>query len=347
MKLWHFLLSLLLLNCALNLKATTLCEAPAPAVVQATTVSNDHATISWSPVANAQSYLVSTTQINTGVIVASAIVSGTSYSVNNLTSGEDYNISIRASYCDFGPFGPPLEASFRTEIIVVDVILQSGCVDEPNAKEDEYAAGDVLNIELDVPACYLLHVESLGTEPQFEFSLAFTSLKKTRVTIGNLESNPGNFALLGNGPVNGVLLNSGGTIPLLTIKSVYQQGVSYANIVWQQNVATTLVRCSSCNFSWGGGIQPFIADGTPSTTSDAMFQLYPNPVKEQLNIKLPAPAQVEVWDMVGRKWATLGQREPHQFYSVDVNDWPPGTYIVRWCVPNRPPEARYFLKHGL
>ena len=347
MKIWHLLLTLLLLNCNLNLYATTNCEAPAPAFAQVTSVGNDHATVSWSPVANAQSYLVSTSLNSSGFMIASDIVSGTTYTIDNLTSGEEYSISIQASFCDYGPFGPPQELSFQTEIIVVDVILQSGCLDQANGVEGQFTAGDITSFRLEQPGCYLMNVVSLSSNPEFEYNLAFASLGGSTTLIGNFESNPADFVLVGNGPVNGFLVNSGDLIPLLSMHSIQTQvGGANMNIHWEQDVDMTLSRCSSCSFTYGGGTRSLISNATFGTASDMKFELYPNPVQDQLNVLLPTPSPVEVWDLVGRRWATLGQVQPNRSYRVEVSDWPTGTYLLRWLDPNGVPQVNYFLRHG-
>ncbi|MEL6657518.1 MAG: T9SS type A sorting domain-containing protein [Bacteroidota bacterium] len=345
MKNGYLFLGLLLLFCNLDLHATTICEAPAPTFAQVTAVGNDHASVSWAPVLGAQSYLVSTTQDNTGFIIANEIVSGTSYTIDNLLSGEEYSISIRASYCEFGPFGAAVDVAFQTEIIVVDVILQSGCIDQINGVNDQYAAGETTTFELEETGCYLLQVQAFSN-PQIEFNLAFTSLGNATALVGNFETNPANFYLLGNGPVNAVMLNAEGSVPLLTMNSIQLQWGSAMNLIWEQDVAMTLRRCSECNFTFGDETRPLISNFSPGTASGMTLELYPNPVQDQLNVLLPVPSNVEVWDLVGRKWATLGQVQPYQSYQLDVSEWPAGTYVVRWQNQNGVPEVHYFLKQG-
>ncbi|MEL7249722.1 MAG: T9SS type A sorting domain-containing protein [Bacteroidota bacterium] len=345
MKNVYLFLGFLLLFCNLNLHAATICEAPAPTFAQVTSVGNDHATVSWAPVFGAQSYSVSTTQNNTGVIVANEIITGTSYTIDNLSSGEEYSISIRASYCEFGPYGAAVDVSFQTEIIVVDVILQSGCIDQFNGVSDQYAAGETTTFELEEIGCYLLQVQAFSN-PQIEFNLAFTSLGNATALIGNYESNPTNFYLLGNGPVNAVMINAEGSVPLLSMNSIQLQLGSAMNLNWEQDVSATLRRCSECNFTLGDQTRPLISNFSLGTASDMILELYPNPVQDQLNILLPVPSQVEVWDLVGHKWVTLGQTDPLQSYKVDVSYWPVGTYVLRWRDPNDVPKVQYFLKHG-
>ena len=269
----------------------------------------------------------------------------TSYTIDNLLSGEEYSISVRASYCEFGPFGAPVDVSFQTEIIVVDVILQSGCIDQLNGINDHYAAGETTTFELEETGCYLLQVQAFSN-PQIEFSLAFTSLGNTSTLIGNFESNPANFHLLGNGPVNAVMINGEGSVPLLTMNSSQQQWGAAMNLNWEQDVSMSLIRCSECNFTFGDETRPLISNFNSGIVSDRILELYPNPVQDQLNILLPTPSQVEVWDLVGRKWATLGQTNPYRTYRLEVSKWPAGTYVVRWQNPNGVPEVHYFLKQG-
>jgi len=65
---------------------------------------------------------------------------------------------------------------------------------------------------------------------------------------------------------------------------------------------------------------------------DEDFMVYPNPVKEDLNILVPASKDmmiVEIFDLQGIKVRAFMRDHYHKILSVDVSSLTTGVYIVR------------------
>lgn len=344
----HLLILLTILSIGLSLSASTVCEAPAPASGQIIDQASDFASVSWSAVPNALSYQVETTETSTGTLVASEVVYNTTYSRGNLNPGEEYSFNIRASYCQHGPFGEGLAIHFQTEVIVVDVILQMECA-EGTTDTGSYSVGDIMTIDLSEGGCYQLSVKTLTSNPQIEIDLAITRMNNGNgpVLIGNFASNPNEFNMYGNGPVAGVMNFDEGNLPLFNMNSINILGNTYLRAGWLQDVEVTLTRCPSCELTLGGGMHPLEMEGDIEPETPISVKLAPNPVQDVLQLDLDVAGQVEIWDMTGRRWASLGKENPQVHYNLDVRNWPAGTYIVRWHSPDNPPGVQYFLKHDM
>ena len=81
---------------------------------------------------------------------------------------------------------------------------------------------------------------------------------------------------------------------------------------------------------WIGGDAVLNCSSPVSVPEPAVHQaltIHPNPAREQVTLNTKEPAQVIVFDALSRQ---VWQGRVQGRMNVDVSDWEPGTYIVRY-----------------
>lgn len=67
--------------------------------------------------------------------------------------------------------------------------------------------------------------------------------------------------------------------------------------------------------------------------TEPCFSVYPNPAKEQLNIKADGIRHIQVYNMFGQMVKTVTFSE-QDFASLEVSDWPSGLYVISLTTSN-------------
>ncbi|WP_367392163.1 hypothetical protein [Lewinella sp. LCG006] len=342
----HFFHLLLLLLSSPLLFAQSLCIAPVPSSGTVISQGSDFAIVHWDNVPGAASYQIRTFEATTGNLINQTITTTNNYDQQGLFPGVDYTIEIRASYCPDGPYGGPLSLSVKTDIVIVDIILQMECSNEGNTSSYPVLAGDVLELDFDqfTIGCYAVNIETIIGEEIVNIDLALKQLPGGQLTLGNPSYNPLGFQLNGLGPVIGSFYGTeqNGRTPLflLTLVKNSQQNLK-VEFEWLLDATITVTACNGCEFIYDGHDEIRVLTEQVSATD---LKISPNPVNSLLLLQRPQEGLLQIWDISGRNWLNLAPNGDQHQLEIDVSHWPAGIYIMQWHQPDLPPYFKYFLK---
>lgn len=344
MKIYRFLFAVVSLMFPVLLSANSFCVAPAPSSGHITEQGNDFASIDWDAVPGALSYEVTTTDTDNGQVVAQVIVTNNNHTQGSLIAGSHYEIEVRSSYCTAGPYGEPLSFNVHTDIVIVDIILQMQCVEEVNTSQTPVLAGDETILDIQENGCYRIQLETDVTGEPKTVEIGLKLASNGQLLAGNLEGNPSEFEMTGQGPVLGRFASGDENIQLFSL-AMNQQGPQYRsiNFEWLAEADININYCSNCQFVYDNDRDKLQMEEEQSQAVN--IKMHPNPVNSLLQLQIPQEGQVQVYDLNGKQWFYADAFGENQTMALDVNSWPSGTYILRWHQADLPPLVQYFLKH--
>lgn len=329
-----------------SLSAMINCPAPAPASGAIVNEGETSIELRWEEVPGAMSYEVTTIDLSeSGGTVLTSIIGGNEILQDDLETGKEYQFEIRASYCGGGPYGEdPLVLRAATTIVIVDVILQIDCDEDPEIIfSGSVSSGDHTNLEIptDDEGCYLFEFSTQDLDPNVELEMVLTTNQQGGLTLNNLVSNINNFQLSGKRPVKGEIDDGFNKNILLLDADARKKKDNFQTVFnWYEDMELTISYCADCEL-----IMP--VPGRPDNTSTkeiSAIKIYPNPIANLLQLQIPRKGFVEIWDLTGRRWFST-ESDDYENIEIDSSNWPSGTYTLRWNDHNNnPPEIKLFLK---
>jgi hypothetical protein len=332
------------------------CKAPAPADLHVVEAGHDYITVAWTPVLGADSYRVTTTPTGSSILTSTTSFTTNPYfTQTGLDPGETYTISVQASYCHEGPYGQASSIVAKTSIVIVDIVFQLDVCNDADAVEEEFAPNDqlVLEIPSNSRACHFLQGEVLASSGgPIPFLFAMTNHGGAQLGLSYAPAMTPQFRIGGIGPAVGEYLPySISPFPfntnvdweeLFTLEAEYDDtGNMAAIITWSQNVTAATSVCNSC--VRGGGVAPLQGSGSSPQTATA-FSLYPNPVRNRLELELPSAGHFEIWSITGRRFYAGTVQEGASMIGLNVEHLPAGSYFLRWYGHEEVPITKQFLK---
>lgn len=109
------------------------CELPGPSMVMVINPTQNTLTATWPHVPNAARYKITAKDLNTNIVVYSAIINANlaqpaNHLITPLAAATPYEIGVSASECMVGDFGTPTYGYGQTDYIIVgDIIILSPC----------------------------------------------------------------------------------------------------------------------------------------------------------------------------------------------------------------------------
>ena len=336
------------------------CELPAPSSLVLVYVGPDTAHLSWSSVAGASAYATILTDLNTGIQYPE-IKSDTTISYNGsvIQPGHKYVFEVRP-VCTDGKISSNVTKIIFTApyIVIIDIV-------ERNATPQQLVPKGVYRFPPNIPTdgyCQLnFNIIQPGTSNRYEF-LTYPQPGGSTIAIEH-HSMQGVSANLLTFP--GAASNAGSKLNIVTTQGVQIASMSAMNSDAGSGINITLESGSRLSkaYACGPGLEGsngLVAPGTTGNDAPAVvfndsnarskelaepvaadtapdFQVYPNPVADQLWVEfnLPQEAQVrmQLLDMAGRTVQGVGVA-PAAFtggthlLGFNVSQLPSGVYTL-------------------
>ena len=334
------------------------CEAPPPNYFNVTNVSPTSITLAWGPVFTqpvTHYFQLEGFDNTNSTALPTVYTTAWGYTYAGLTPGHNYTFTLRASYCESGPYGDPIITNSNSGVIIVDLVIGiQQCA--PNLSR---------NIIKDIP--FNIGVQSSGTLPRqqlnnpysaqfscngsnLRFSLAFIPSTATVYLEKESEYN-GQFSFLpqNNGAaIQCNLTSSGSTIPVFTVLYQSSRGstatVASLQLLFHQTVS---------NYLYCGDYQPaslaesdFLLpeEALENATEDRAdihpepgIYLAPNPFSTnalfRYSLDEASTVAINLYDVTGRLVGLLEsdiRKEPGQYETyIDGTALPAGVYFLR------------------
>lgn len=318
------------------------CNLPAPANLQANSITPNGFTLTWNSVSGASGYYITITNTLTGAVVYSGAVAGTNLPVSGLSSATSYTVTA-ASICGNGQV-----SAITTGIVVItDYIVVDDIV------ADFPTTGPVIgcNNDVAIPACLVVRYKQ--TEIVERFEIEFNDARTAyRVTHGNLPPNSNGQYTAGwyfgnyyhEVPANGASVYSKGEVnvfhfvgnglfsvsdadPQLKFQLLATADPSIVRICYESRNYAILK--STCELQRSGG-----NNGSSTLKSAETLTAAPVPFTDQLQLSLsPAltetESEVQLMDANGRLVRRVFAGAGTSQLNIEANELSPGIYWVR------------------
>lgn len=295
---------------AAQFSTTGTCNAPTG--LTSSSVTSTGATVSWAAVSGAVSYAVdykpnsSSTWIN-----AASATTSTSVNLSGLTSNTLYDWRVRTN-CSGGS-SAYTTAQFTT-------LTVSGCANPlDNSTNGTISGAATIPFNTDVTGL----ISPSGDIDHYKFVI--TTGGTITITLRTL---PGDYDLkLLNSSGGQIAISQAGGTSNETITRTVNPGTYYAQ-VYGYNGANSATTCYTLRVQLGTASRG--ADLITGDVSDGKVLVFPNPVNDIVNIKLPGlkgKSDVSMFDVNGR---LVLRREVNEVnMQLDISSLPAGVYMMR------------------
>jgi hypothetical protein len=309
-----------------------------PANVTSSTITNESATISWSPVANAYLYHIQY-KPSTSLVWKQVSTNTTSYTLTTLTEGTTYNYKVEA-VCNSGPTGFSPVAQFTTlgtgycvskgldaSKEWIDLVYVGSLLNSTPVSDGGYADYTYLSVDLVQGASYEITL-SADMNP-------YGSTEVWRVWIDYNQD--GDFADAGEKEVAYKSTQIGWESHTFSVPATALTGPTRMRVSMKHGSAPT--PCEVFNL---GEVEDYTVNILPpkngesvNTTMDnlsaAGLLLSPNPTTETTSLAFKGfegDVTIRVFDLTG-KLTVEHVVNGTELYSLDVSTWKAGLYLVR------------------
>lgn len=306
---------------------TTLSSTPTCGAVSglnASAVTSNSATLGWTAVSGANSYNVQYRIVGSATWTSTTSTTN-SKAISGLTASSNYEFQVQ-SVCTGASSAYSASATFTTGSV-------SACSDAYEANNSSSAA-KVIPLNTDITGI-------IGSSSDVDWFKFTTVAPNTRVKV-NLTNLPADYDIkMYNSSVTLLYTSqNGGTTSEQIIRNsstattLYLKVYGYASAFNASSCYTLRVSTSSTNFRIMPG-EDVDVSGKPNTDG---ISLYPNPVKESLNILYSADTDVkstvQVTDQLGRVVIEKSQEliAGENKFAVDVHNLAKGIYFVSMTV---------------
>ena len=334
--------TVLLLIFSFALHASVSCPVPPPSQIVADTIGHDYIDISWVRNTSDVSYRIRVTDTG-GSVVAIDTILDNNYHLGNLTADTEYNFTIRASSCAEGPFGTHISAAFRTGTIIFDdLVIYLNCPESAPTSSAEVIVEDVSEFIIDptLNSCYLIEPDMTISNATIGVKLLLTANSNGGLNFREIPPFLDEFDVVDQNGIKGEYTASDNSpTPLFNFHFGWlpEQQEFKADIIWQTTADLLITDCSSC-------IPHKDLKSSDESNAKPFVSIYPNPVKDRLNIKATNDGQMEIRDITGRLWYSAELLEKQNNLQILTNAWPKGTYILHWYKTDAVPSVQYFIK---
>ncbi|MEO6723656.1 MAG: reprolysin-like metallopeptidase [Ferruginibacter sp.] len=295
--------------------APFVCNAPAGLTASAITTTG--ATLNWSAVSGAISYVVeyklSTASTWT---VATFGTTATSIAISGLTAGTTYNYRVRTN-CGHDVFSPYSTAQFTTN--------SNGC-QSPYDVTSNGSTGGAATIPFNTNITGLI---SPSADIDY-YKFVITTSGTITITLSTL---PGDYDIrLYNGAGNQVAISQNGGTSSETINYNAAAGTYYARVYGYNNANSSTV-CYTLRVALGTATRE--GEMAPLFTSKKLLMIYPNPAKDKLNINLTGyegVSEMKLYDVNGKQISS--QRTSQTNSLMDISRLARGVYFIKVITAN-------------
>lgn len=330
------------------------CEAPPPGYLNATGITPTSVTLAWGPTFSVPSvnFQVDGFDNTNSTPLPTVYTSSWTHTYTGLTPGHNYTFSVRASYCENGPYGAPVYTNTNTGIIIVDLVIGiQEC--SPNTSRI-ITPGEPFNIGVQssstAPPQTLTNAytaEFYYNGKYFKFSLGF--VPSTSTVYKEIEQGSDqlfSFISQNNGAAAACTYNS--TVPIFTVSYINSRGSTASMVGLQMNFNESVSNFKFCgnylpqSLAGSDALMPEeaeapAAEGRVTGVDYQAYTISPNPFSTgvQFRYKLDAagPVKVALYDATGRLVAqpeSTPFKEPGQYETyIDGTLLPAGVYFLR------------------
>ncbi|MFM9009224.1 MAG: fibronectin type III domain-containing protein [Bacteroidota bacterium] len=322
--------------------STTNSLCPAPTGLAATSITTSGATLSWTAVAGATGYNVvyrvsgSTTSVTLSVLTNSATLTG-------LAAATSYSYTVQA-ICNGSSSAVSATASFTT---------QAGTCSDTYESNETLSTSKVIATNTNISA-------RIGTSTDKDWFRFSTTSGNTNIRVV-LDQLPADYDLElygSNGKRITSSVNGGTTAETITRNTTsattyYVQVYGYngafnANLCYRLRVNTsgTAFRTSD-----QGNTNDEIVVQAEKINSSDLFQVFPNPASDNLNVRYFTESEtevnIEIVDMLGKTVYTTRATSEEGFNttSLQLNDFNNGIYFVRLSQSGSSEIRKFIVKH--
>ncbi|MFN5355069.1 MAG: fibronectin type III domain-containing protein [Bacteroidota bacterium] len=322
--------------------STTNSLCPTPTGLAATSITTSGATLSWTAVSGATGYNVvyrvsgSTTSVTLSVLTNSATLTG-------LTAATAYSYTVQA-ICSGSTSAVSATASFTTQA--------GSCTDTYESNESRTTA-KVIPLNTDISA----RIGTSTDKDWFRFATV-SGATNLRVVLDQLPADYELELYSSSGKRLARSINSGTTTETITrntntASTYYVQVFGYAG-AFNANLCYRL-RANTSGTAFRTSNQAEASDeiavqAEKITTAD-LFQVFPNPASNDLNVRYFSEANtditIEIVDMLGKTIYTnrFTSEEGFNTTNIQLNDFNNGIYFVRLNQSGSSEIRKFIVKH--
>jgi hypothetical protein len=339
------------------------CMLPSP-VINIIETTETSISVEWEPIDGAVAYQLNLYLYGNQELIQQIQTEETSYTFNDLSPGTFYEIGSQSG-CTLDTYGPETQEKPKAYtrnglvIIVDDLRIEEECEGGVTAYGQSFQAS--VNYDPLVPLLsgrgILLKIEITGNAP----SMFLNDFFEVVVFENNSPSMPGNLSIAilqyymhriaVDQQSNSIFINNPNNPNqwyfVCKVKDILNASTNMVEVGWGMDVITDSENCVDYSIHIPTG-QHLVAQPTStvtpgntpgehstatstkqSSTTISSPVAYPNPVSDRLTIELPTQGgNVQIMDINGKVWHQVNTQDLR--LTVDMNNWPTGTYILRY-----------------
>ena len=288
-----------------------------PTGLTATSITTTGATLGWTAVSGATGYNVQY-KLSTATTWTTTTSTTTSKAITGLTAGSTYNFQVQA-VC----------ASGSSNYVASTFTTSAGVVSCTNNYESNNTRTTATSIAINTNIKSML---GTSTDKDYFKIVTTTAAPKLKVTLSTLPFDYDVKLYNANGTLLSTAAASGTTSETIKYNTA-TTGATYFIHVYGYNGAFSATNCYTLNASTSATTWKIEEENSPLTTKPA-FNIYPNPVSDNVTISYFEEANVAV---VATIYTSLGQKvstqkvttiEGENKMTFDVNNLSKGMYIL-------------------